>query len=158
MSCSIFACFNPRSREGNDCTGDTGNKNSAEFQSTFPRGERQWACKHRGSCAAVSIHVPARGTTLYSNAGWNNAWVSIHVPARGTTLVRYISDCIGMFQSTFPRGERLALLYSFSGLRLCFNPRSREGNDLYRLAGFPLHRAVSIHVPARGTTIWINRA
>ena len=33
----------------------------------------------------------------------------------------------------------------------CFNPRSREGNDLMSSAR-PDPRSVSIHVPARGTT------
>ena len=52
----------------------------------------------------VSIHVPARGTTvmalMMSVASFG---VSIHVPARGTT-----------------------------GLEMCFNPRSREGNDVVK--------------------------
>ena len=32
--------FNPRSREGNDLTGVNGSTLQIEFQSTFPRGER----------------------------------------------------------------------------------------------------------------------
>ena len=36
-------------------------------------------------------------------------------------------------------------------LRLCFNPRSREGNDSTRNL-LPIPGVVSIHVPAKGTT------
>ena len=56
-----------------------------------------------------------------------------------------------LFQSAFPRGERLA---SERHLRLFlyFNPRSRVGNDRI---GFTFSHAggtISIHVPAWGTT------
>ena len=59
-------------------------------------------------CDIVSIHVPARGTTIENclDTDWFN--VSIHVPARGTTVIGRlkIAGVIG-FQSTFPHGERL---------------------------------------------------
>ena len=77
-----------------------------------------------------------------------------------------------MFQSTFPQGERPALI-PFSAMRKCFNPRSRKGNDSPYFSRmrflhcfnprsrkgndpavwFSMHHSpVSIHVPARGTT------
>ena len=55
----------------------------------------------------VSIHVPARGTTITPEQARGIVFVSIHVPARGTT--------------------RRSLVRSLA--RQCFNPRSREGND-----------------------------
>ena len=78
----------------------------------------------------VSIHVPTRGTTngdrpgMRNNAGFNprshegndaeksekgeNMSVSIHVPTRGTTRIcKFFMPLIVVFQSTFPRGERL---------------------------------------------------
>ena len=56
---------------------------------------------------AISIHVPAWGTTQKSGIQRRNCKISIHVPAWGTT-----GSTIGIprdvtFQSTFPRGERL---------------------------------------------------
>ncbi len=33
----------------------------------------------------ISIHVPARGTTVFGSGGTDDAGISIHVPARGTT-------------------------------------------------------------------------
>ena len=63
--------------------------------------------------------------------------VSIHVPAKGTTLFPTVFAC----------------------QNLCFNPRSREGNDVwcFQIFFFP---EVSIHVPAKGTTMrsWRTRS
>ena len=81
-----------------------------QFQSTFPRGERQCFLKgnelrydgfnprsregndagdseHERN-AGVSIHVPARGTTDTPCFSFLIQPVSIHVPARGTTICR----------------------------------------------------------------------
>ena len=77
----------------------------------------------------VSIHVPARGTTLNDVLSDVYSIVSIHVPARGTTLPYEL----------------------FIILTFCFNPRSREGNDGKKMKLNRLIK-VSIHVPARGTT------
>ena len=102
--------------------------------------------------------------------------VSIHVPARGTTVQSLAFFCYNKrFQSTFPHGERRCSGSGDTGSFCCFNPRSRTGNDiicpvhLHSLAySFnPRSRTgndspkppylwiphqVSIHVPARGTT------
>ena len=56
--------------------------------------------------------------------------VSIHVPARGTTQTRAMLGLNGVFQSTFPRGERRKLKEEKKDV-FSFNPRSREGNDMY---------------------------
>ena len=78
-------CFNPRSHEGNDdatplviiaspwvsihvpTRGTTRttrkSKSVSQFQSTFPRGERQKINDFKGQIMDVSIHVPTRGTT-----------------------------------------------------------------------------------------------
>ena len=77
--------------------------------------------------------------------------VSIHVPARGTTLnVSRPSFSSSVFQSTFPRGERRILIGGLVWI-YSFNPRSREGNDI-PVTEAPAYQSVSIHVPARGTT------
>ena len=84
-----------------------------------------------GAVTIVSIHVPARGTTLFGIKHSCIAIVSIHVPARGTTdLEGAIAAHKPGFQSTFPQGERRAQ---------------------YQIQDMP--ELVSIHVPARGTTV-----
>ena len=121
-------CFNPRSRTGNDVL-------SVVLQRD----------------PDVSIHVPARGTTLLLTTHWlrlhsfnprsrtgnDGNWdrtagqliqVSIHVPARGTTKKHFYMYRVHQFQSTFPHGER-PLLCRHSRLLAGFNPRSRTGND-----------------------------
>ena len=57
----------------------------------------------------------------------------------------------GEFQSTRPRGARHRRRTIVTAFNLCFNPRAREGRDLF---GFPSGGAwfVSIHAPARGAT------
>ena len=119
--------FNPRSRVGNDTT-------PAEFA-----GEE-----------CLSIHVPAWGTTS-SRINKLYLWtLSIHVPAWGTTARNQTAHKQMIFQSTFPRGERL-LLNSKYLYHVTFNPRSRVGNDRSKpdVLTFP---RLSIHVPAWGTT------
>ena len=61
-------------------------------------------------------------------------------------------DGIYIFQSTFPRGERLSFSLQNCIYSRDFNPRSREGNDIVALA-INTTSLISIHVPARGTTI-----
>ena len=121
--------FNPRSRKGNDrkqpekipdqCTFQStfpqGERQEAisisnstqKFQSTFPQGERRFNASGLHRQTAVSIHVPARGTTTSLAIVFPFMEVSIHVPARGTT----------------PQREP-----PFTGSS-SFNPRSRKGND-----------------------------
>ena len=55
----------------------------------------------------VSIHVPARGTTVEGGFKVVKYEVSIHVPARGTTVTK------------------TSIRQMYDG----FNPRSRKGND-----------------------------
>ena len=59
------------------------------------------------SFSTISIHVPARGTTVIKFFYDKRRMISIHVPARGTTAVRRI--------------DRKAFFD--------FNPRPREGDD-----------------------------
>ena len=58
------------------------------------------------------------------------------------------------FQSTLPRGERLAK--STGCTKHCnFNPRSREGSDAGEdIKGTEIK--ISIHAPARGATAFID--
>ena len=76
----------------------------------------------------ISIHVPAWGTTWKAYYSAQQAVISIHVPAWGTTLCSTYKNTRGIFQSTFPRGERQSPLPKITWI-FNFNPRSRVGND-----------------------------
>ena len=103
---------------------------------------------------AISIHVPARGTTHPRICIIFYLHISIHVPARGTTQLFRAQFCKFRFQSTFPRGERHRIMQK-STRRRYFNPRSREGND-EQAEKKGEEFDISIHVPARGTTLCID--
>ena len=101
--------------------------------------------------------------------------ISIHAPARGAThIVHSIIAYFFLFQSTLPRGERRKDAVLISNNTLNFNPRSREGSDVYiafqdqtlnkfqstlprgeRLLHLHIQNGnctISIHAPARGAT------
>ena len=126
---------------------------SIQFQSTFPRGERQELLEKKESLAEISIHVPSWGTTRIRNTRVIIAVVfqstfplgerrsrsghlifpekiSIHVPSWGTTFRR------PFYHMDYPY----------------FNPRSLVGNDEIRFLVSPPKYGISIHVPSWGTT------
>ena len=170
-------CFNPRSREGNDIFLISSFPFPPEFQSTFPRGERQSPLlpplpflgfnprsrEGNDMCFIVivsflyyvSIHVPARGTTVCVGYRYRHRYVvSIHVPARGTTSLGFYLDYGGGFQSTFPRGERRSAFASLI-VSSVFQSTFPRGERQFKPNRAQRRAAVSIHVPARGTT-WCN--
>ena len=101
----------------------------AAFQSTLPRRERHFLSRSRCASSRISIHAPAKGAT--SPAGF---------------------ICVDRgFQSTLPRRERRKGLCCLQ--QGCdFNPRSREGSDLYDTTALP-DAKISIHAPAKGATL-----
>ena len=130
-----FYDFNPRSRVGNDLgrtlsdlfliisihvpawgTTTAGLKGGAYVQDFNPRSRvgNDCKCEHWLTIFFISIHVPAWGTTQFPN------------------LIKFADI---LFQSTFPRGERLA------------DPIAT-----------PAVGSISIHVPAWGTTACIRYA
>ena len=99
-----------------------------QFQSTLPRGERRLQRNIHRIHHNISIHAPARGATDLENR------IAGHIK----------------FQSTLPRGERRSKGREPRCLGY-FNPRSREGSDALKAAGFEV-LTISIHAPARGAT------
>ena len=79
------------------------------FQSTLPQGERLQTYFCFVYFLVISIHAPARGATYVPKHYANTLQISIHAPARGATF------CFETLQTVF----------------LHFNPRSREGSDIY---------------------------
>ena len=76
------------------------------FQSTRPRGARQYAPCAFHEFQTVSIHAPARGATLLGGHQYHQTEVSIHAPARGATTISILTVHLSRFQSTRPRGAR----------------------------------------------------
>jgi len=101
----------------------------------------------------ISIHVPARGTTIDPLTAMAETDISIHVPARGTTR--------GILANSPPESNfnpRTRTGYDHPApaphpVLPDFNPRTRTGYDLQRLQGRCADHDISIHVPARGTTL-----
>ena len=99
--------FNPRSRVGNDLPFFPIILVSSEFQSTFPRGERQTGYCFMGRRYKISIHVPAWGTT-------------------GNHMKKKIRRC--NFNPRSRVGNDIWQQQVEMGIE-DFNPRSRVGND-----------------------------
>jgi len=141
------AGFNPRARVGRDPI----RHNSAVrhlFQSTRPRGARCRAIKLRSE-TVVSIHAPAWGATRFMSLIINI--MCFNPRARvGRDFSITSSSLFGLFQSTRPRGARLATadpvttedvsihapawgatrpIFRVSPVKR-FNPRARVGRDL----------------------------
>ena len=78
--------------------------------------------------------------------------VSIHVPARGTTMLVRLLDLLVLFQSTFPHGERpggeVRHQYEYN---VSIHVPARGTTK--RISANAVAANVSIHVPARGTTL-----
>ena len=144
--------FNPRSRTGNDGTSDDYISVGWVFQSTFPHGERlQYHMAVPCTDQRFQSTFPHGERLILSPAALRSFRFQSTFPhGERLSLLRY-AFIASLFQSTFPHGERLhrfahlnkALLVSihvpargttlFAVTRaknsLCFNPRSRTGND-----------------------------
>ena len=167
--------FNPRAREGRDAFECASIASLSPFQSTRPRGARRSSrfilnvsmCFNPRAregrdvsiynisiiCQDVSIHAPARGATrrnllrIVRRTRFNpRAREGRDADRREQVQQQY------MFQSTRPRGARLAGIFAFKR-SFCFNPRAREGRDLFINLMRRQPRKVSIHAPARGATL-----
>ena len=171
-----LTCFNPRPRARDDRVDEGKLAAFTGFQSTPPREGRHHHPLGAPTRGAVSIHAPARGTT------WSTAWVSsmavfqstppregrlhgvdpaargadvsIHAPARGTTRATCACSSVrDVFQSTPPREGRPATASRPAASGRRFNPRPRARDDPRRRRDRRPVADVSIHAPARGTTV-----
>ena len=171
-----YECFNPRSRTGNDpaplhpypleavsihvpARGTTWRKHTdtfaTMFQSTFPHGERRKSVILMPIKNPVSIHVPARGTTSILRRGkmHKEGFNPRSRTGNDDNTMVFISVSF-LFQSTFPHGERpecQVLFLHFIQFQSTFPHGERRQRDYYII---PSSIHVSIHVPARGTTVY----
>ena len=93
MESIVSTYFNPRSREGNDAK-------IRDFSTLHLQVSIHVPAKGTTVCLAltvcrlrVSIHVPAKGTTVRGDADGSGEAVSIHVPAKGTTVCLALTVC-----------------------------------------------------------------
>ena len=145
------------------------------FQSTLPRGERlaqlvylvdgvhYFNPRSREGSDTAGLHrmyhhrkfqsTLPRGERLETQkTSGSQSEISIHAPARGATYSPH--EIKERLQINFnPRSREGSDL--FSVIHLCslqdFNPRSREGSDVYIPLWIHLQH-ISIHAPARGAT------
>ena len=144
--------FNPRSREGSDQNRSNIFWDTVGFQSTLPRRERLPACRVLQTQTEFQSTLPRRERHFRCGC-------CLPLP---------------IFQSTLPRRER----HDYRGQlddgtdfnprsregsdkesevkkirELHFNPRSREGSDACDKAMYLRAGDISIHAPAKGTTM-----
>ena len=67
---------------------------------------------------------------------WNYVIISIRAPAKGATAIVAAGILVWKFQSALPRRERLNRSRQYRWMYLYFNPRSREGSDLFNISLF----------------------
>ena len=123
--------FNPRSRVGNDWINRINELLCLNFNPRSRVGN-DMAFFLLPEESDISIHVPAWGTTI-RNFQQNHLCIHFNPRSRvGNDYLQIAVRSFSLFQSTFPRGERL-------------NSNSVDPNTI----------TISIHVPAWGTT-WVS--
>ena len=145
--------FDPRSREGSDDTEQHHFSFYEQFRSTLPRRERPDIAWEK---AVVKMDFDPRsregsdrqcGDLVLHGVG-----ISIHAPAKGATRTSYMAGRYRqIFRSTLPRRERPAPTPANGEAPAYFDPRSREGSDIFGKTLVPAGD-ISIHAPAKGAT------
>jgi len=124
------------------------------FQSTYPHGVRRSGSK----LGRLLFNFNPRTRTGYDSLmyqGSHRLLISIHVPARGTTTMSVRSGYRYSFQSTYPHGVRLESFrapFRSGGFQSTYPHGVRPDFGYDEKTGI----LISIHVPARGTTIQVN--
>ena len=103
-----------------------------EFQSTFPRGERRLTVQKLGQNKNFNPRSRVGNDGRSSWYTYRGKEFQSTFP-RGERLLECLikADSL-LFQSTFPRGERPEFYFVCFAIRY-FNPRSRVGNDSFRV-------------------------
>ncbi len=147
--------FNPRSREGNDTTDYSMMDIYSDFNPRSREGNDCYIYQH----VRQGQYFNPRSRVGNDKNGWMitfDWFVFQSTFPRGERLFDFEScSPFSLFQSTFPRGERLDVT-RYASSETNFNPRSREGNDKPE-RGERYVTEISIHVPARGTTVKLNK-
>ena len=147
---NLFSNFNPRPREGDDSPAESRRRVMSLNFNPRPREGDDRNASASSSILSISIHVPARGTTIDTDeisaglqfqstsprggrpysAKWSVTGCQFQStsPRGGRQRLKEWYVSYTTFQSTSPRGGRLLIPTSWRGIRY-FNPRPREGDD-----------------------------
>ena len=137
---------------GNDLTGLISLDNRSQFQSTFPRGERQFSRIKSGLVFGYFNPRSRVGndTSILSLSASNHQFQSTF-PRGERQCVCQSRQFAEKFQSTFPRGERLLAFILFHQYQE-FQSTFPRGERLIYPRFICNFIYISIHVPAWGTT------
>ena len=154
-----FACvyFNPRSREGSDHISVLCSDSLFRFQSTLPRRERPVRPFTPLSAHTFQSTLPRRERHGSPGPHRDEKNISIHAPAKGATqgYLTWQPSAEHFNPRSREGSDRGAPLTRRT--RWHFNPRSREGSDISELH-FPRNLLrISIHAPAKGATLKLQR-
>ena len=120
--------FNPRTHAGCDVCRLRLPHLAIQFQSTHPRGVRQYRFENVTSTITVSIHAPTRGATSEQRNSQTWEWFQSTHPRGVRPDAAADKETSDKFQSTHPRGVRPLILFLYQ-IFLCFNPRTHAGCD-----------------------------
>ena len=143
------ADFNPRSREGSDPKSTVRSPVLLDFNPRSREGSDK-ECINLNHILNISIHAPARGATEVTAVPDDLIKFQSTLPRGERQGSSGAGSIESGFQSTLPRGERQQEQATTAAVQN-FNPRSREGSDLF-CYWHNICRYISIHAPARGAT------
>ena len=145
--------FNPRSREGSDSLAvvqviisalisihapargatsfNSSPTSSISISIHAPARGATRACCRRCYVSIISIHAPARGATHGVPPDRAILRISIHAPARGATEGECYDDKRAKISIHAPARGATSLIRSRIMVYTYFNPRSREGSDIF---------------------------
>ena len=122
------------------------------FQSTCPRGARPLHTAQPAVWQLFQSTCP-RGARLGPRHPARLGAISIHVPAWGTTTVNVVSYSLIYFNPRARVGHDVRCSYNKPAC-VHFNPRARVGHD-DNISISHIGPFISIHVPAWGTTFFV---
>ena len=100
----------------------------------------------------ISIHAPVKGATIYLTKALSMLEISIHAPVKGATKNNnfYFEHVTISIHAPVKGATSLGSRLGRAGCN--FNPRSREGSDVFVAACICASQVISIHAPVKGAT------
>ena len=148
--------FNPRSREGSDLKRQAQQEINNGISIHAPV---KGATDPRIACSPdvhISIHAPVKGATRYFNRTLIGNDISIHAPVKGATLLSNSTLYTSLhFNPRSREGSDVYMPFHGRGIQY-FNPRSREGSDCVSPCKRNTVSRISIHAPVKGATYHID--
>ena len=122
--------FNPRSREGSDRQEIT-QQDIGDISIHAPARGATAEIERSDGSRIISIHAPARGATSMDTKMGLKLTISIHAPARGATPLQCLCLFVLRISIHAPARGATGTTMNCWRDRKYFNPRSREGSDIF---------------------------